>query len=355
MKYIPPSSKIAFQWIDVCANSLEISMDDASDIYAHLCGANNWGDLLSAIESGTPSNDDSTVHPKILELRRNFYVKVLINRFGINPSIAHYISIKFSPSSLIFPTVVSIDLNRIYAADEEKSSFELCNLSTALDRLVSARPQLVKNSTYTIENGYKPSGPVKSLLSIKVCPALCYNVLTSLQWKVDKESYNNVYCAGKPSFLVFSRSSKEVIPIYISELTRYPYDIGDTRCNDLMDEIQKDVEVNGYSRAILFWYALTTKKIKGLNYTHPGMVYIQGQWKETLINAEMNDVEDMFKCSEVTPDINQPDPVYCDRGGALMLGFQLMYRKVSTLSELKIMAVSSPTGWYALITTNKEV
>jgi hypothetical protein len=248
---------------------------------------------------------------------------------------------------------LSIDLNRLRSRDESVKSLGLENIEKSLSDFASISNNLISNDslikTYTYDQ-------VASLIrvKIKISPACWFNLLNMLGWTIANKSYNQKYEFGKSSFTVLSGKTGESIPVYIVPLTRYPYDGSDSACNKAMADVESDFKSHGHSKAILFWYALTSKKIHGVDYTHPGMIYAKGKWRETLINSSMHDIEDCIDCAVATPNINKPDIRYSDRNGSLILGFQLMFSRVASLSDLRLVGASSPTGWIALVTLPKD-
>jgi hypothetical protein len=354
MKYIPQSADAARKWVEVCAQSLEVSTHEASSIFAQLCGVGTWKSLLEAMKLEVPSNTDSRVHPKILAKRREFYTKVLVDSFGFNRQISAYISQKFSPSADCCPRIVSIDLNRLHSEDQSNKCFSISTTSDSLETMAHNNPEIIKGDGVDVRTYEYKNVADKIRLSIKVSPAFWFNLLLSLGWKVLNTSYRKDYAFGSYSFVVESGVTGEHIPVYIAGMTRYPYDDTDSPANMAMQKVQKDFEAAGYKKAILFWYALTSKKIHGEDYTHPGMVFADGEWRETLINTSMHDVEDMVLCALSTPNINKPSKQYADKGGSLILGFQLMFSRVATMSELRLVGASSPTGWIALVTLKED-
>jgi hypothetical protein len=349
MKYVPQSTEAARKWVEVCAQSLEISTNEATSIYAQLCGVGTWKSLLETMEVNEPSVTDSLVSPAILIKRREFYTRILVDNFGFNKQISRYISQKLSPSAKHCPNIVSVDLNRLREVHTPSNFLSFNTAADGLEDLVNCCPELIVDND--VDSQHTAHEPVDSLVRLKtrVVPAYWFNLLTSLGWKVTSKSFRKEHSVGKPSFIVESLSAGESIPVYIACMTCYPYD-KESPANLTMDLVRRDFEASGYQRAILFWCALTSKRIHGEDYTHPGVVFTHGEWRETLINTSMHDVEDMMACALATPNINKPATCYADKGGALILGFQLMFSRVASLSELKLVGATSPTGWVALVT-----
>ncbi|MFK4132355.1 hypothetical protein ACI2KR_08680 [Pseudomonas luteola] len=354
MRYVPRDLDAARQWCEVCAESMGISIEEAYAIYAHLCGFQSWRELEWVAGNMGASNYDENVPPRLLMKRYSFYEKVLKNKFGFRGEIARYIAHRFSPSSKLVPEIVSIDISRL----KDKVIDNAENLSDTTVQKCPKDTKPHKIEPVYVFNSDRNGLPVEKLnreiqLKITVSPVYWFNLLGSLGWNVLRDSFNN-NSPYEPSFIVAGKNTKEFVPVYNANLTRYPYDTKDSLCNELIQDVENDLKTRGYKRAILFWFNLSTKKINGLDYTHPGLVYVNGQWKETLINTSMNDVEELFLCAELTKNINSPHPDYADKNKALLLGFKVMFTGVKSIKELKLIGVTSPSGWMTFASFTKE-
>lgn len=330
MRYIPATHKHARLWVEAAAASLNIEKNLACEIYARLCGFPTWSQLMLVIGNLAASPCDEDLSTPLLTSRLDHYSFLLVSEFRFNPRVVGYFLSVLSPSSSRKPKKVSIDTSALKSDD---SGF------TPLSALGVCKRDTDKVDLLSIIRGFKA-----------IDPSNWYVILTHLGWKIPGGSCAKSYRASEPSFHVFlAHNPARSIPVFILPVCRLPGDEGDEIANEYLDKIDGWMVGSSLSTAIVFWGSMLTKKIAGLDYTHPGLVYRDGQWQEFLMNMASSRPDDVLKQANGSMDITSPPPLYSDTNKELLISFYLISEGIEDHRGVNLCVASTPTGWGPLI------
>lgn len=339
MKYIPQSLEAASNWVSVCRRSLDIDQNEAASMYANMCGFGSWDLLLAHMVVERPSSLDEESQDEIVQSRHEFYRDVLVDTFLINPPFAEYLVSVASPSSSKNPELFSVDKRWIYANASAPTQIPGRLLNTFARDVLSQK--LGKDFDF---DDFTNRLRVHS----NIFPGHWFNLMASLTWKVEKDSYCEQYTFGKPS--MYLNSDGGLLPVYIVSLTRIPLDGSDDMGNLVLKQIEQDLCSKGFERAMLFWGSMLSKNIDGHWFTHPGMVYKDHSWHEFLINQNIVSADTVFEMVD-SLDILNPDPGLEDFDMALNRGFGCLKLDVDCSSLVEFSQLTDVSGWLHILPT----
>jgi hypothetical protein len=343
MKYIPQSLEVASQWVDVCQLCMGIDHSEVASMYANMCGFGSWDLMATHMIVERPSLTDEEIKEEEMDIRHCFYREVLVDTFFMNPCFADYLIAMVSPSSGKPCVPFSVDRARIFT----RSSSGLHISGRHMGRAINAYaeqvlgPKLGKSFDFS---NFSDRLRVHS----GVFPGYWYNLMDSLGWDIQGHTYAEEYVFGRPSVFVSSKNN-DSIPIYIVSLSRIPLEGSDQMANAVLDCLESDFTSRlMLDKAIVFWGSMLSKRVEGRWFTHPGMVYQSGVWKEFLINQHVKSIDMAFDMVRVM-DINDPHPLFEDFQMELNRGFSYMKMDVDCPTKVEFNQLTNPSGWINLI------
>lgn len=343
MKYVPQSLEVASRWVDVCERSLGIARAEVASMYANMCGFGSWDLMAAHMNVGQPALTDEEIQGEMLEARHAYYRDVLVDTFFMNPCFVDYFIHIASPSSQRQPAVFSVDHSKIYSSSDHDSKFA----SNGFGRLLNTYAKQYLGDELGSDFDFNTFSDQLRLHS-GVYPGHWYNLVASLGWNVIEDSYVDEYTYSHPSLFVQS-ATRGVIPIYIVSLTRIPLESADEMASLVLNHIQTNVTQKQVSdHAMLFWGSMLSKQVNERWYTHPGMVFQNGEWRDFLINQHLNNADLAFDMVE-SLDINNPPLGHEDQHLALARGFGCMKLNVDDPNYIEFSQLTNPSGWSSLI------
>ncbi|TNC80794.1 MAG: hypothetical protein C9356_11770 [Oleiphilus sp.] len=322
-------------------------------MYANMCGFRSWDEVIAAIQINPPSQPDEQISTDVLETRMVFYADVLISIFGLNPRFARYFLEHVSPSSCVQPRRFSIDRDEMYEPSEDNVTLvdlleegfpgDQSALEETLDDFAKDMLGDVMPEGFSFENFHQ-----RLRISKPIFPGHWYNLLATLKWNIDDDSYSEDYTYGEESFVVLGKNDVE-IPVYLTSLSRVPLDHDDEMANHTMELVQHHCEeLFGSDKALLFWGGPLTKEIKGERFSHFGMCLNKGKWHEFLLHQGAT-LDSVLEQGKSIPDIDDPDPRFADKKNVLAHTFVCMAMDIPEGSEVQITEIGSASGWCSIL------
>lgn len=352
MPFIAPSTKNARLWVDAVSKSLKLDKAETADIYARLCGFNNWDQVVQEIGRGSPSPTDEQVTKDVMQTRRAVYGEVLVDEFGMSRRFANYIIEKVSPSSSKKPSRFSLDISGAYDEDPENPTIgELfsdlgMDSGESLDKTMEAFMREVIGDSLPDDFSFKNIAE-RMRISKPVDPGAWYDLLFTIGWDLIDESFRLGYVYGEESFVAIKSGQR--VPIYITSLVRTPYDTEDEMAESLMSLLEDYTEeVFDTDEAIVFWGQPLVKTIDGDYYAHFGMYYTDGEWHEFLINQHTT-IDDLFKQHVTMESIDSPPKSLSDEGLGLSVAAIKTINHIDQEKEVSLQMLKSPSGWNHLM------
>lgn len=349
MKYIPQSLEVASQWVDVCQQCLGIERSEVASMYANMCGFGSWDLMATHMVVERPSLTDEEIKEEEMDIRHCFYREVLVDTFFVNPCFADYFIAMASPSSGKSCTAFSVDRKQIFG----KATNGMHIPGRHMGKVINSYAEQVLGSKLGKNFDFSNFSDRLRVHS-GVFPGYWYNLMDSLGWKVDENSYVEEYSFGRPSVFVKSKSD-ESIPVYIVSLTRIPLETSDQMAGTVLSLLEEDLKNRlMLDKAIVFWGSMLSKRVEGRWFTHPGMIYQSGTWKEFLINQHVKTVDMAFDMVRIM-DINDPHPLFEDFQMELNRGFSYMKMDVDCPAKVEFNQLTNPSGWINLIPNLKKI
>ncbi|KZX84829.1 hypothetical protein A3715_17480 [Oleiphilus sp. HI0009] len=354
MQYIPHSTKQARIWVDAVSKSLAIDKVETAVMYANICGFKTWESLIEAIQTKKPSMHDENCSNDIIESRKAFYIDVLMGVFGMNDRMAEHLIESVPPSSNKKAKTFSIDRDRIYEPADNKVTLGdmMKKAGISSNNIDDHMSEFLKEA---LGEEFDSSNFVDRLrISKPIFPSDYYNMLKTMGWDIDEESYRDEYEYGEESFCVITKKGIE-IPVYICSLSRMPLDHDDAMANEVMEIIKNHCEeVIGSGKALLFWGQPIVKEIDHKWFSLFGMTLQNDEWTEFFLNMECT-IESVFEQTGLINDIDNPDSSLEDKNRELAIAFNMLLANIKESQKIRMIELGSATGWSNLMIEGEEV
>jgi hypothetical protein len=348
MKIIPADHQRAGLWVDACVASLRMDRAEAAAMFANLCGFRTWDEVSQVIGTQRPSPYDESLEKEILASRRDNYIRVLVEIFGLNPFHASYLVRNLSPSSQKLPRKISFDSSEMHDPDKDgriplippgMEDMMEEGMEAFLDMMKESNPEFAKIDTTNFAERMRISKPVN--------PGLYWDYCANHGWEPIEETYKEEYVFGEPSFSLKSKVGQ--IPVYANSIVQLPYDEDDEMAIHVREVVLCDaMESDDDPTLILFWGSPITKKVDGLYFTCPGSLYAEGRWHDILLNKLMTSVDLMIDKVVHGIDFNNPDKSFEDKqcqSIKTFLALQVGATDSDELSKFEIVSIGSASGW----------
>jgi len=354
MPFIAPTTKLARLWVDVVSKSLQIEKSDTAEIYARLCGFNNWDQVVGAINRGKPSPSDESVSQDVLETRHKTYIECLVDEFGMQKSLSEHIIERASPSSSRKPQRFSIDTEALFGAGRDDG----LNLKEMFESLGGGADgkdmeQMLEDFAREALGDSMPEDfsfdnfADRMRISKPIDPGLYCDMVETIGWDVVEGSFNPEYEYGEESFAVWKEG--EQVPVYLTSLTRAPHDVDDEMADRVMELVEAHAAVDlGADEALLFWGGPSMKQIRGHMYTHFGMYLTGGKWHEFVISKDMT-IDDIFSQHLHAESVDSPRKSWSDKDAMLAVGVVRAMHGIPDGEKVSFVEVGTQSGWNTIL------
>lgn len=349
MPYVAPSTKHARLWVDAVSKSLKMDKSTVAQMYARLCEFKSWDRAVEAIGRGEASFTDENISKDVMLTRRQLYAEVLIGEFGMNESMAEYIAEIASPSSAIKPRRFSIDQASLFKPKDDQGTnlrdmFKAFGMDTEEDINKGIEEYARANLADSLPDDFNFDNFAERMrISKPLDPGAWYDLLDTMGWDLVDESFQSDYSYGEESFIAIKDDQE--VPVFITSLSRTPYDVDDNMANEVMAIVEERVwDEFDSEEAVLFWGQPTVKKIDGKDYTHFGMYYTEGQWHEFLINRYTS-ITGLFRQHHEVESIDSPPESLCDEGMALAIAAIEITNHLHESPRMSLRTLTTRSGW----------
>lgn len=342
MRIIPSSHKQARLWVDACTASLEIDKAAAAAMYANLCGFPSWNSIVQIIGTQQPSAPDEALSHQELQERFRHYEGVLGELFKMPPSFAKALINKLSPSSSQHPKKFTLEQDSRFREDEifgdipeDMDEF----MEEFINMFKEINPEMADLDTTNFAERMRISKPMD--------PGLYYDFCLNHGWDLDEASYAEEYVYGQRSFKV--KSPHGDVHVYITSLVKTPGDNDDEMAEHVKELFLNDaINYDDDPSIIIFWGNILTKDIAGKRYTSVGTMYVDDDWQDVLMNAEMTSVDKLIDMACEGIDFDNPDPAFEDINHQTLQTFLALTvgaENSNELSKYNISGLRFASGW----------
>ncbi|MEH6648618.1 MAG: hypothetical protein V7707_01185 [Motiliproteus sp.] len=358
MKFIPQHSKKARLLSQALARSLDIDTFAANNAVALMYGHSRWTVLCKAMLNGQPSMWDEQITLDEVDARQTILIERLRDGLSLDDNASRTLVQHLKPTAQAKSQVVAINQR---PAGPGGSPVEDYNAITEAFGKIGNAPNpdavlggLLKEAMGTAGETLPADFDFDKLsdrlrVAKPVDPGAYFDILQSLGWPLDESSFEQDYVTGEPSF--FAESQTGHVPVYITALAMIPEDDNDALAQAAMVQTEADNRDNmGTERLILLWSQPVVKVIDGAGYSYWGCLWQDGQWRDFLINGEMDCADRLFALNPPGQTANRPSRSQADPDHDLAKAVVIFLHGLQAQREqVKMATIPTPSGWETLL------